>query len=54
MMVWRLPYLMKGQTASERLIFSNMMETFTIWARSEDSRFGTGMPDLAVLTVRAV
>lgn len=41
MMVWRLPYLMKGQTASERLIFSNMMETFTIWARSEDSRFGT-------------
>ena len=27
--------------------FSNMMETFTIWARSEDSRFRTGMPDLA-------
>ena len=34
--------------------FSNMMEIFTIWARSEDSRSGTGMPDLAVLTARAV
>ena len=35
-------------------IFSNMMEIFTIWARSEDSRSETGMPDLAVLTARAV
>ena len=30
--------------------FSNMMEIFTIWERSEDSCSGTGMPDLAVLT----
>ena len=54
MMVCRLPYFMKEQMASGRPIFSNMMEIFTIWARSEDSRSGTGMPDLAVLTARAV